>query len=114
MNNPLETLLQTPPLAAQSFAPNSRYAGIETATLERADGTQIVYVRRRFCPDPERLSLLLEHFVKQGERLDNLTAQYLGDSELFWRVCDANNVLRPEELEESGKRIRITLPEGIP
>ncbi len=114
MSNPLEALLQATPLTAQLFAPNSRYAGIETATLERADGTIIRYVRRRFCPNPERLSLLFEHFVKQGERLDNITAQYLGDPELFWRVCDANNVLRPKELEEIGKRIRITLPDGVP
>lgn len=113
MNDPLQALLQTTPLTAQLFAPNSRYAGIETATMERAAGTTLVYVRRRFCPDPERFTVLLEHFVKQGERLDNITAQYLGDPELFWRVCDANNVLRPEELEEIGRRVRITLPEGI-
>lgn len=114
MSDPLQALFQTTPLTAQLFAPNSRYAGIETAKIERADGTSIVYVRRRFCPDPEQLTLLLEHFVKQGERLDNLTAQYLGDPELFWRVCDANNVLRPEELQEIGRRVRITLPQGIP
>jgi|SRR5581483_4806950 hypothetical protein len=113
MSNPLTALLTSTPLTAQLFAPNSRYAGIDTATIERADGTSIRYVRRRFCPDPERLALLVEHSFKQGERLDNITAQYLGDPELFWRVCDANNVLRPEELEEMGRRIRITLPEGI-
>lgn len=106
--------MQTAPLTAQLFASNSRYAGIATATLERADGTTIVFVRRRFCPDPERLVLLVEHAVKQGERLDNITAQYLGDPEAYWRVCDANNVLTPEELEEIGRRLRITLPEGIP
>ena len=49
----------------------------------------------------------------QGERLDNITAEYLGDPELFWRVCDANNVIAPEELEQVGTHIRITLPEGI-
>ena len=27
----------------------------------------------------------------QGERLDNVAAQYLGDPTLFWRLCDANN-----------------------
>ncbi len=113
MNDPLQALMQTTPLTAQLLAPNSRYAGIATATLERADGTTIIYVRRRFCPDPERLALLLEHAVKQGERLDNITAHYLGDPELFWRVCDANNVMRPEELQEEGQHIRITLPDGV-
>jgi len=58
--------------------------------------------------------LLQEHTVIEGERLDNITAQHLGDPEQFWRVCDANNAIRPTELTDSpGRRIRITLPEGI-
>lgn len=113
MSDPIQALMQTTPLTAQLFASNSRYAGVATATLEGADGIIIIYVRRRFCPDPERLALLVEHAVVQGERLDTITAEYLGDPELFWRVCDANNVIAPEELEEVGRHIRITLPEGI-
>lgn len=51
----------------------------------------------------------------RGDRLDNLAAQYLGDPELFWRLCDANSALHPEELTERvGRRLRVTLPEGIP
>lgn len=97
------------------FSINSRYYGAPTATLETQDGQQIVYLRRRFVPPPENFSVLFEHAVTEGERLDNITAQYLGDPEQFWRVCDANGVIRPEELVETvGRRIRITLPEGIP
>jgi hypothetical protein len=58
---------------------------------------------------------LQEHRVQQADRLDNIAARYLGDPEQFWRLCDANGVLRPEALIETiGNRIRITLPEGIP
>jgi hypothetical protein len=97
------------------FPPTSRYAGIETATLEDAAGVTIIYLRRRFVPPPERFSLLREHVVKQNERLDNITAHYLDDPEQFWRVCDANRAMRPEELMEIvGRWLRITLPEGIP
>jgi hypothetical protein len=97
------------------FSINSRYYGLPTATLETQDGRQIVYLRRRFVPPPENFSLLLEHTVTEGERLDNITAQYLCDPEQFWRVCDANGAIRPDELVETvGRRIRITLPEGIP
>ena len=97
------------------FPINSRYSGIATVTLETQDGKQIVYLRRRFVPAPERFDLLTEHIVTEGERLDNITALYLGDPEQFWRVCDANGVIRPEELTETvGRKIRITLPEGIP
>jgi len=97
------------------FAITSRYYGMKTAELEAADGRRIVYLRRRFVPPPERFDLLLEHTVTEGERLDNITAQYLGDPEQFWRICDANGAIRPDELTEPiGRRLRITLPEGIP
>lgn len=100
---------------ATNFSPTSRYYGIETTTLETPEGKIVIYLRRRFVPSPERFALLQEHIVKQDERLDNITAQYLGDPEQFWRVCDANGAMRPEELTETiGRSIRITLPEGIP
>jgi hypothetical protein len=65
-------------------------------------------------PPTERFALLQEHVVTQGERLDNITARYLGDPEQFWRLCDANAAMQPEELEEISRRLRITLPEGVP
>jgi len=67
----------------------------------------------RFLPPAGAGTTLLEHTVTQGDRLDNLTARYLGDPTAFWRVCDANGALRPDELvEEIGRRIRIALPDG--
>jgi nucleoid-associated protein YgaU len=72
------------------------------------------YLRRRFLPQPERFALLQTHTVTQGERLDNLTAAYLGDPEQFWRVADANRAMRPDDLIVVGRVLRITLPEGIP
>ena len=100
-------------LPSTPFPPNSRYAGLETVQLETADGEMIVYVRRRFVPQPERFTALQEHTVTQGDRLDNVTAQYLGDPEQFWRICDANRALRPDELTEIGRQLSITLPEGL-
>ena len=92
----------------------SRYYAIEVVTRETADGKQVACLRRRFVPPPERFELLAEHVVTEGERLDNITARYVGDPEQFWRLCDANGAMRPEELTETiGRRIRITLPEGI-
>jgi hypothetical protein len=95
------------------FPVTSRYYGIETATYETNDGREIVYLRRRFLPAAANGSLIAEHLVTQGERLDNITARYLGDPEQFWRVCDANNAMRPEELtDEIGRRLRIPFPQG--
>jgi hypothetical protein len=97
------------------FPPTSRYFTVETVQLEAPDGTVTVYLRRRFVPQPENLALLQEHVVTIGDRLDNVTARYLDDPEQFWRIADANRALRPEELvEEVGRRLRITLPDGIP
>lgn len=97
------------------FPTNSRYQYVETTRLVRPDGTEVVYLKRRFVPQPERFVLLQEHAVVEGDRLDNITARYLGDPEQFWRVCDANRAMRPDGLtEEIGRRLRITMPEGIP
>ncbi|HZY34748.1 MAG TPA: LysM domain-containing protein [Rhodanobacter sp.] len=98
-----------------NFPPASRYALTPTASFVRADGTPVTYLKRRFVPAPENLALLQWHQVVQGERLDNITTKYLGDPEQFWRLCDANRALRPQELTETiGRKLRITLPEGIP
>ena len=98
---------------ASSLPPTSRYYGLPALVREAGDGRKTVYFQRRFIPHPERFDLLQEHLVSQGERLDNITARYLSDPEMFWRLCDANRALHPGELEQPGRILRITLPEGI-
>lgn len=98
----------------EKFPINSRYHRTETAQFETRDGRTVVYLRRRFVPPPEKFSLLQIHVVTQGERLDHVAAQYLGDPEQFWRIADANNAMRPEDLMQTGRKLRITLPEGVP
>ena len=96
------------------FEPTSRYHGIETVkmTVGGDEGPRVIsYKRRRIIPSGETMITLGEHTVTQGDRLDNLAARYVGDPEQFWRICDANDVLRPEELtEEIGWIIKIGLP----
>jgi hypothetical protein len=109
----VQALLQFTGLKANLFPPNSRYRGIDTAKLQ-SNGQTIVYIRRRFVPSPDVFTPIQQHTVKQGERLDNLAAQFLGDPELYWRLCDANAAMRPEELEAPAITITIALPEGLP
>lgn len=98
-----------------SFPATSRYFSTELLTLELPDGTKVRYLARRFLPQPSNLALLGEHVVVQGDRLDNITARYFADPEQFFRICDANFAMRPAEMEEPiGRRLRITLAEGIP
>ena len=96
------------------FDPTSRYFNSENTTLSVVDkdGTarSIVYIRRRFIPSGDDTMTVVEHTVTQGERLENITARYLGDPTQFWRICDANDVgSLPGELEEIGRVIKITL-----
>ena len=100
---------------ASLFPPTSRYHAINSATFVAPDGRTIAYLQRRFVPPPENFALILEHTVVQGDRLDNLSNQYLGDPVQFWRICDANGTMNPNDLTDKiGGKIRITLPEGIP
>jgi nucleoid-associated protein YgaU len=102
-------------MGSEQFDPTSRYHGLEVGTVVDAAGVARSYVLRRFPPHPERLAVRTEHVVTEGDRLDRLAAAYLGDPEQFWRICDANRALRPDELTEvPGRRLRITLPDGFP
>jgi hypothetical protein len=94
------------------FEPSSRYFALETATVTAPDGREIIFVRRRFVPSFSGVTLT-EHTVSQGERLDHITARYLTDPEQFWRICDANDALRPRDLAAVvGRRLRIPLPQS--
>jgi nucleoid-associated protein YgaU len=111
--DPVAAMLAQTSLKTTLFAPTSRYYGLDTATIV-VGGRRVNYVLRRFVPPPERFVPLQEHTVVQGDRLDNITAQYLGDPTLFWRICDANRAMRPESLTATvGRKLRITLPDGI-
>jgi len=99
------------------FDSTSRYAKLAVKTLPVPDPNggeprQLRYVERRFVPPAGSSVPLLEHGVREGDRLDNLAAKYLGDPTQFWRVADANQAVRPEDLTAApGSRIAITLPE---
>lgn len=94
----------------------SRYYNIDTKTIDitDADGStrQVRYVQRRIIPPPNDALTVIEHTVTQGDRLDNIAARYLGDPTAFWLVCDANNVMRPNDLTDAiGRVIKIVLPQ---
>jgi hypothetical protein len=111
--DPVQAMLAQTSLRTTLFAPTSRYYGLATATITQ-QGRPVAYVLRRFVPPPERFQLLQQHRVIEGDRPDNLAAQYLGDPTLFWRLCDANRAMRPWELVATvGRKLRITMPAGI-
>lgn len=110
----LETLLSNAAAGSRPFPPNSRYSGVALLTHTFPDGREVSYLSRRFIPRAERFHQLGTHLVVEGDRLDNLSTRSLGDPEQYWKLCDANGALRPDELVEAiGRSLRITLPEGI-
>ena len=95
------------------FPPTSRYHGIEILKWNDPGGRQIAYLRRRFLPPADEFPIMYVHVVTEGERLDVISAQYLGDPQAFWRLCDANEAMQPAELTaEIGRRLRIPLIQG--
>ena len=59
------------------------------------------------------MPLLVEVTMTQGDRLDLIAHRTLGDSQQFWRICDANNAMKPADLTaELNQIIRVPLPQS--
>lgn len=100
--------------APSSIPPNSRYADVGIAVTRTPDGRDVVHLRRRFVPPPERLATAGWETVSDGDRIDLLAARALGDPTAFWQLCDANLAFDPAELEAPGRVVRVALPDGFP
>ena len=90
--------------------------GTGTVTVPDGAGGQrsVRYLLRRFPPQPDSLPLLAEHMVVRGDRPDLIAAAQLGDPTQFWRICEANPVIHPEDLcsaNRIGELIRIPFPQ---
>ena len=95
------------------FEYTSRYYNLEQKEFEAAGGRTITYVKRRFLPQGKDMPIFGEVTISEGDRLDLIAYQTLGDPEQFWQICDANNVMNPFELkEELGSSLVIPLPQA--
>jgi hypothetical protein len=113
-SSPLLAALMARTGGGPNLPPNSRYVGLPTRTFTGPDGQTLVYFARRLVPQANRFSVIQQHTMAPGERLDQVAASTFGDPLLSWRLADANNALDPAELETRGRVILITLPEGVP
>ena len=98
------------------MAAGSRYDGLDVATVVVRDGTggvrEVRYLRRR--PAPRPATPLARHRVVPGDRLDLLSARYLGDPTAWWRIADAGGALDPDELvaeQSEGRVLIVPVPE---
>jgi hypothetical protein len=114
-NTMLQQLLQGGAVQQSAFTTESRYYGMPVASFSSLQGEQAQYVRRRFIPPPERFALMQRYRVLQGDRIDVVAGSVLGEPLFYWRICDANLALDPDEATATpGAFIRIPLPAGVP
>jgi hypothetical protein len=92
------------------FFKGSRYSNVDEETVKDKDDREVRYKKIRFIPATEAYMV---HSVNQGERPDHIAFKYYRDPERFWRICDANLVMWPNDLvSEPGRRILIPPSEG--
>ena len=101
MSDPIQALIQP----AMQATPRSRRPAATTArrspTLAGADGRTVVLPAAPLRAAARALRAARRASSSpQGDRLDNIAARYLGDPEQFWRICDANGAMRPDELTD--------------
>ncbi len=117
MNYPLQTLIQMGVVPPVVFPTDSRYYGTGILQYALPKGQSISYLQRRIVPQPgaPNYATIAQHTVHQGDRLDLIAANYLGDPLVFWLLCDANGAIRPDDLVATpGKVLNITTPQGVP
>ncbi len=92
------------------FFKGSRYEKVGDLEMVDENGRILRYKNTRFIP---ATSAQLIHVVTAGERLDHLAYKYYRDAERFWRICDANKVMWPNDLvEEANEQVGIPPSSG--
>lgn len=86
------------------FFRGSRYEKVPTLALTDASGRVVAYKSTRFIP---RTPALEGHQVTAGERLDQIAWQHYRNPERFWRICDANYALWPDDILDEGAIIAV-------
>jgi nucleoid-associated protein YgaU len=86
------------------FFKGSRYEKVPTRWLTDPTGRVIAYKTTRFIPWTPAIE---GHLVTADERLDHIAWHHYRDPERYWRICDANYSVWPDDLLEPGRVVRI-------
>jgi len=81
------------------FDGKSRYVK-DASTYEATDRRGRTVVALTAANRPEQ-TLLGEHLLKEGQRLDHLANFYLEDANGFWRIAEINDAMLPDALAEA-------------
>ncbi|MEA2560675.1 MAG: hypothetical protein QOH06_2179 [Acidobacteriota bacterium] len=90
------------------FYRGSRYEDVPDAEITAPAGRTVRYKRMRFISETQGI---LPYTVVQGDRLDLVSYKAFRDPEQFWRLCDANRTMRPDDLvAKPGHLLLIPVP----
>jgi hypothetical protein len=81
------------------FDKKSRY--LKNATTYEATDRRGRKVLALTAVDKPVQTLLGEHQLKQGQRLDHLANFYVEDPNGFWRIAELNDAMLPDQLAET-------------
>lgn len=91
------------------FFKGSRYEKVATNQITDVTGRVTVYKKIRFIPATPGI---VGYTVKQQDRLDLIANLSFRDVQRFWRICDANFAMWPDDLLIIGKKLSIPSSEG--
>jgi hypothetical protein len=91
------------------FFKGSRYEKVATNQITDSTGRVIVYKKIRFIPPTPGM---VGYTVKQGDRLDLVANLSFRDAQRFWRICDANDAMWPDDMLLIGRTLEIPSSEG--
>jgi len=114
MDSALTALITSAAGTGAPTLPSSRYYGTPTLQFTLPDGTPVMYLARRIVPQPA-IYPTHSYVIVDGDRLDNLAAQFLGDPLLYWMICDASGATDPDKLTaQVGRAILIPVASRTP
>jgi len=95
--------------------PSSRYYGAAVEQFVLPNGPPVKYLGRRHIPQGSPYTGTQTYVITDSDRLDNLAFRFLGNSILYWMICDANRATDPDELTaQAGRTIVVPVAAAIP
>ncbi len=86
------------------FFKGSRYEKVASSQIKDSKGRPVNYKKIRFISETAGV---IGYSVHQGDRLDQIANLSFRDPQRFWRICDANNAMWPDDLLIVGATLEI-------
>jgi len=84
------------------FFKGSRYERLPVLRTSDSQGREVAYIATRLIP---RSDFVSGYLVAESDRLDLIADTCYHDAERFWRICDANVAMWPEDLVRQPGRV---------